>query len=187
MDFSHYTDAPVEFAAALVNTDGRSIGGTDEIADLAGLRAFLSGYAELWEGETSQPRAADLPAIHQLRDCLRVIFGSEDVETAAELLNELLAANTAVPRISTHGDSPHFHFETNGTSLPTWLGVVAAMGLATVLIDHGVTRFGICGADTCDDVYVDTSRNRSRIHCSTTCSTREHVAAHRRRQRSDAD
>jgi predicted RNA-binding Zn ribbon-like protein len=56
------------------------------------------------------------------------------------------------------------------------------MGLATVLIEHGVERFGVCNAGDCDDVFVDSSRNRSRLHCSSTCSTREAVASYRRRQ-----
>jgi predicted RNA-binding Zn ribbon-like protein len=57
------------------------------------------------------------------------------------------------------------------------------MGLSVVLIETGLDRFGTCASSTCDDVYVDTSRNRSRRHCSDTCSTRENVAAYRRRQR----
>jgi predicted RNA-binding Zn ribbon-like protein len=32
-------------------------------------------------------------------------------------------------------------------------------------------------------VFVDSSRNHSRLHCSGKCTTRENVAAHRARQR----
>jgi predicted RNA-binding Zn ribbon-like protein len=63
-----------------------------------------------------------------------------------------------------------------------WLGAITGMGLASVIVEHGVDRFGVCGSAGCDDVYVDTSRNRSRRHCSNTCSTREAVAAYRKRQ-----
>ncbi len=185
MDFSHYTDEPVEFAAALVNTDQRTVGGEDELTDLDGLLVFLSRYAELWEGETENPSRRHVKQIQDLREEIRQVFHAEDEETAVHLLNQLLDRSRAMPRISLHGDSPHFHFETNRGSLPDWLAAVAAMGLATVLIDHGVGRFGVCDAQSCRDVYIDTSRNRSRRHCSTTCSTREHVAAHRRRKRSE--
>ncbi len=56
------------------------------------------------------------------------------------------------------------------------------MGLAVVLVDHGMERFGVCASSTCEDVFVDSSRNRSRRHCSGTCNTRENVAAYRRRK-----
>ena len=63
------------------------------------------------------------------------------------------------------------------------VGAVGAMGLTTALIEGGFERFGRCASTTCDDVFVDTSRNRSRLHCSESCTTRESVAAYRRRQR----
>ncbi|MDX1450752.1 MAG: CGNR zinc finger domain-containing protein [Acidimicrobiia bacterium] len=183
MDFSHYTDLPVEFAAALVNTDQRAFGNGDAIGDLDGLLVFLAEYAELWEGETENPSRSHVAPVQQLRDEIRQVFSAPDEATAVELLNRLLIRSHAMPRISLHGDTPHFHFETARNSLPDWLAAVAAMGLATVVIDHGVSRFGACESDSCADVFIDTSRNRSRRHCSTTCSTREHVAAHRRRKK----
>jgi predicted RNA-binding Zn ribbon-like protein len=60
------------------------------------------------------------------------------------------------------------------------------MGLGVALIEGGLERFGICDASTCDDVFVDISRNRSRRYCSDTCTTRQNVAAYRRRQKSSA-
>lgn len=185
MDFSHYTDLPAEFAAALVNTDQRGFDGTDQITDLPGLERFVGEYAELWKGEVADPTTSDLKAIRSLRDALREVFLTDDEHDAARLLNAILIENHATPRISVHGVSPHLHFEPSGIALAPWMAVVAAMGLATVVVEHGVSRFGLCDSDRCDDVYIDTSRNRSRRHCSTTCSTRENVAAHRRRQRDD--
>ena len=57
----------------------------------------------------------------------------------------------------------------------------AVMALATVLAEHGFSRFGVCHADDCADVFVDMSRNRSRRYCNDVCSTRTNVAAYRRR------
>ena len=65
------------------------------------------------------------------------------------------------------------------------MAVVTAMGLTAVVAEYGLNRLGVCSSDTCRDVFVDTSRNRSRRHCSTTCATREHVAAHRQRKRQE--
>ncbi len=182
MDFSHYSTDPVELAEALVNTDQRSIGGEDGISDLAALEEFLAQYEPLWGGVATSPTQADLARVHTLRDSLRRVFEAQDEGDASKLVNGILADNTATPRVSVHSGHPHLHFEPMGASMSKWLGAVTAMGLATVIIDHGIERFGVCSSGTCDDVFVDTSRNRSRRHCSSTCSTREAVAAYRRRQ-----
>jgi len=182
VDFVHYSNDPADLAVTLVNTDQRSIGGEDEIMDLASLKAFLEEYKDMWGGVAHQPRRGELSAIHDLRAALRDVMSAEDEIEASERLNAILTENTATPRISVHTGYPHLHFESQETSMKSWLGVVTAMGLARVLVDHGLERFGCCRSDGCDDIYVDTSRNRSRRHCSTQCSTREAVAAYRKRQ-----
>ena len=48
---------------------------------------------------------------------------------------------------------------------------------------EGWQRLGVCSAEGCDDVYVDTSRNASRRYCSNTCASRSTVAAYRARQK----
>ncbi len=184
MDFSHYTDQPVELATDLVNT--LSTDGDDPLASLDGLRRFLEPYAGLWEEASLPPGDADLDPVRRLRASLREVFSAPEPDAAARLLNQILAENVAIPRISTHGGASHLHFEPLEPSFAQWLAVVTAMGLTTVLCDHGLERFGLCASDACDDAFIDTSRNRSRRHCSTTCSTRENVAAYRRRQRADA-
>jgi predicted RNA-binding Zn ribbon-like protein len=179
MDFSHYSDQPAELAAALVNTEQRS---RDEIADLEGLTEFLAAHQPLWAGVSRPARSGDVKAVQELRSSLREVFSAPDEETAAKLVNSILAERGAVPRVSVHSGEPHLHFEPLNSTMASWLGATTAMGLASVLVDHGIERFGICNATDCDDVYVDTSRNRSRLHCSGTCSTREAVAAYRKRQ-----
>lgn len=182
MDFSHYTDEPVDLAVALMNTVGS---GGDTIASLVELNAFLDDYRHLWEGVAHKARTSELDAIHRLRDSLRQVIESPDETTASTRLNAILSAHDAQPRISVHNGSAHFHFEPMDSTMTAWLGATTAMGLATVMVENGVERFGMCNAGDCDDVYVDASRNRSRRHCSTTCSTREAVSAYRRRQTAD--
>lgn len=179
MDFSHYTDHPVELAVALVNT--RQLSG-DEIAKPAQLAGFLEGYRDLWKGATRPPKTSELKGVHALRDALRDVVESPDDATAAEKVNAILNQHGAVPRVSVHSGLPHLHFEPLDSSMLSWLGATTAMGLASVIVEHGVERFGVCCSGDCEDVYVDTSRNRSRLHCSNTCSTREAVAAYRKRQ-----
>ncbi len=179
MDFSHYMTKPVELAVALANTKGIT---KDELQNSDQLVEFLDGYRDLWEGVAKPPIESDLGAVQELRASLREVIESEDESTAAKKVNLLLESYGAIPRVSTHSGSPHLHFEPIETSIVCWLGAITAMGLASVIVEHGVERFGVCDSSTCIDVYVDTSRNRSRRHCSNTCSTREAVAAYRKRK-----
>jgi len=181
MDFTHYSTKPVDLALALVNTDQRPVGEEDEIKNLASLTTFLNDYQELWEGVAGPPKRQELEAIHHLRDELRSVITSTDESEAAERLNAMLSTNGASPRVSMHNDHPHLHFEPKDSTMTSWLGATTAMGLATVVVEHGINRFGSCQSPTCQDVFVDNSRNRSRLHCSTQCSTREAVIAHRKR------
>ncbi len=179
MDFSHYTTKPVEMAVALVNTKGIT---EDELSDAGGLASFLDEYRPLWDGVAKPPKKGDLEAVRELRGSLREIFEAGDEDDAAKRVNRLLESYGATPRLSTHSGAPHLHFEPIESSIVCWLGAITAMALASVIVEHGVDRFGVCDSGTCMDVYIDTSRNRSRRHCSNTCSTREAVAAYRKRQ-----
>ena len=128
-----------------------------------------------------------IPGLVDLRARLREVFDAPDAKAAAAVLNEALVAVVATPRVSVHDDQPpHLHFEPDDGGPVRRLGAVTAMGLAVALIEGGFDRLGICASTTCEDVFVDSSRNRSRSHCSDTCTTRENVAAFRKRQRGEA-
>ncbi|MDH4116934.1 MAG: CGNR zinc finger domain-containing protein [Acidimicrobiia bacterium] len=186
MDFSHYSCEPVDLAVDLINTDGRFGGNRDELMFLHDLEVFLAAHQDVWEpGDSLPPDETDVQEVRELRKSLRTVFEAETDDAASAVINELLATNGAIPRVSTHGGSAHLHFETEGTSFARWLAVVTTMGVTTVLVDQGRARFGVCAAADCNDVFLDTSRNRSRRHCSGTCSTRENVAAYRKRQRQE--
>ena len=185
MEFGHYTDEPVTMAVELVNT-------FEEFADIEHLNnpedvaAFLEEYAAGWAEVPKKLGDGDLHEVRALRTRLREVFLAGDQATAAGILNEILRDVAARPRVSVHaGASAHLHFEPKEGSAARWLGAVTAMGLSVVLVEEGMHRFGICGSSTCNDVFVDTSRNRSRRNCSDTCTTRENVAAYRERLRAD--
>ncbi|HEX2153100.1 MAG TPA: CGNR zinc finger domain-containing protein [Acidimicrobiia bacterium] len=185
MDFAHYTDDPVRLAVELVNTFGW-VSRTEHLETEDDLSRLLDDSAGVWRDDFPPPRADDLPPVRSLRDDLKAVFEAPDATSAAEQINRLLARHKATPSLSTHGQSPHLHFECEDGSLTDWLAVVTAMGLATVIADEGFDRLGVCRSPDCGDVYVDTSRNRSRRHCSDTCRNRENVAAHRERRRAGA-
>ncbi len=188
MDFSTYNDRVVEMAVDLVNTHEK-YAGDDQLTTIEELAEFLEKYEGEWHDEHwCEPDAlhpSDLAEVRALRERLRTVWDCQDIETATASLNDLLAQTAASPRISLHG-KPHMHFEPGRGRVADWLGAAAAMGLSMVLVRYGYERLGICKSSTCDDVFVDTSRNRSRRNCSTTCTTRENVAAHRERARSEA-
>lgn len=184
MDFSHYTDDPVQLAIDLVNTRD-VVSGQDSLADVGGLRSFLAGIdEELWHPEWELTET-DVANVRQMRERLRSVFEADDDAAAAAVLNEVLSDARATPMVSVHGGRPHLHFEPEDADVAAWLAAVAAMGLSVVVCDHGSDRLGGCDADQCRDVYVDTSRNRSRRYCSDTCASRENVAAYRRRHKAD--
>ncbi|MGH8913918.1 MAG: ABATE domain-containing protein [Acidimicrobiia bacterium] len=179
MNFSHYADEPAGFAVDLVNTDEMD---GDEIGDLPRLQEFLARYEGLRSTPVRPADKTDLAEIHRLRDTLRLVFDAPDEATAVTHLNSILDKHAAVPRLSLHTGEPHLHFEPVDSTTASWAGAMAAMGLAGVIVEHGVSRFGTCHASNCRDVFVDSTRNRSRLHCCGTCSTREAVAAYRKRQ-----
>ena len=188
MDFSHYSDTPVQIAVDLVNTiDIHS--GEEKLSRPADLDAFLEQHDD---GNWCRPGWAagetDLRAVRGIRARLRDVFSAGDEASAADVINDILADVGAVPRVSVHeGVAPHLHFEPREGAPARWLGAVAAMGLSVAMIEGGFDRFGTCDSATCADVFVDTSRNKSRRHCSDTCTTRENVAAYRARKRAEED
>jgi predicted RNA-binding Zn ribbon-like protein len=182
VDFSHYTDAPVRMAVDLVNTLD-AVDATERLQSAADVSSFLDQHSSDWPYAVASISEKDLHEVRAMRLRLRAVFDAADEDEAANELNTIMEDVSATPRISTHSGEAHLHFEPTETSAARWIGAVAAMGLSVVLIETGLDRFGTCASSTCEDVYVDTSRNRSRRHCSDTCSTRENVAAYRRRQR----
>jgi len=187
VDFSHYSDAPVQIAVDLVNTRN-PITDADMLASESDVTAFLNTHGD---GEWCRPSGfateTDLHEVRALRARLREVFKAADDVGSAEIINGILTDVGAVPRLSVHaGAAPHMHFEPRDGAPARWLGAVTAMGLSVALIEGGFERFGTCGSSTCEDVFVDTSRNKSRRHCSDTCTTRENVAAYRARQKQNA-
>lgn len=185
MDFSHYSDKPVQMAVDLVNTFDTATG-EEKLTSPADITVFIHSRDGEWCTPGWKAEEADLHMVRALRSQLRKVFDAHDEKEAVEVINSVLSEVVAVPRLSLHGEGPHLHFETEQDSPAQWLGAVTAMGLTVAIIEGGYERFGTCKSSTCDDVFVDTSRNRSRRNCSDTCTSRENVAAHRARRRKQA-
>ena len=58
------------------------------------------------------------------------------------------------------------------------------MGFLDLIRTDDLGRLQICGADDCEDVLVDLSKNKSKRYCDTgNCGNRANVAAYRARKR----
>lgn len=173
MDFLRYAEA----AANLVN---------DDLSDAQALRAHLVGREWLHEQCTDR----DASVLRRFSGPLREVFEAGDADNVRELvdqLNALMEAHPITPRISGHdGDQLHLHVATKAASVADLLIGEALLGLATLTCDLDPHRLGVCAAERCHDVFVDTSPNRSRRYCSDRCSSRANVAAYRARQRASA-
>ena len=182
MDFDHYTDPGVGVAVNLVNSLGSNSGyenlrTPDDVRELLDSQG-LEGYGPVGE--------ADLEPLRSLRPALRSVFEASDERTAAARINALLARSGAAPQMTDHDGRWHLHYAAEDAPLADRVAAVAAMGLATVVVRWGWERLGVCRADDCADVFVDTSRNRSRRYCDPSCSTRTNVAAFRARHKERA-
>jgi predicted RNA-binding Zn ribbon-like protein len=56
------------------------------------------------------------------------------------------------------------------------------MAMIDVIRTDSLDRLGDCGAEDCDNVLVDLTKNRSRKFCDTACANRTHAAAYRARK-----
>jgi predicted RNA-binding Zn ribbon-like protein len=178
MDFRHYSDDAAALAADLVNVflDAED---RDRGVRPGDVRDVLVAH-----DIDREPSDDDMQRLRVLAGRLHQIFLAPDADSAADLLNDLLADSVAVPYISRHSDhAPHLHFSRPGSGLVEGVAASTAMGVAVVLCDYGKDRLGACAAADCRDVFIDTSRNAQRRYCSHGCSNRSNVAAHRARKR----
>ena len=183
MDFTHYSDEAVAIAVDLVNSRG-SWTGFEYLPDSEAVIRFLADHG------LSPPHSVgrrEIENIHALRARLSAAFTAPDEKTSVAILNKLLDDVGTHPQLTDHdGAEWHLHYVPAGKAVSQQLTAVAAMGLATVIAEHGFERIGVCSADECRDVYIDTSRNKSRRYCDDSCSSRMNVAAYRSRRKLDS-
>lgn len=182
MIFTSYIEDAAGLAADLVNTYGW-VSGVETLKTVDDLRSFLLDREGAWPHDLPEPTESDLERVRSLRISLHEAFASEDTHEAAETLNRLLSGSRVTPVLVDGRGTPHLHYLPAAEAFGDWIVAVTALGLATLLAEDGLERLGVCSAHNCRDAFIDTSRNRSRRHCSDGCRTRENVAAYRRRQR----
>lgn len=182
MEFDSHINAVVVTAVALVNAVTPGHHGGREVAAPTGA-ALVSAVA----GALGEPvDAADAAALAGWAPRLRAVVDrveDGEIDTACGLLNDVLRDSGAVPTLSRHDGEPwHLHFHRPDAGFAEGWVTGMATGLAVVLGNPAVDRLGVCRADACDRVYVDTSRNGTRRFCSTACQNRVKAAAFRARR-----
>ncbi|GAA3369264.1 CGNR zinc finger domain-containing protein [Streptomyces sannanensis] len=157
----------------------------DSLTDVEALYGFvrrhsLSGVAQLTE--------QDLRAVQDVRRRFAEVFEADDTRTAAELINQMVAAAGTTPQLTDHdGYDWHVHYFAPGATVADHLAADGGMALAFIVVSGERERLRRCEAPDCRHAFVDLSRNRSRRYCdSRTCGNRLHVAAYRARRKEAA-
>ncbi len=179
MLFAHDTEIALVEAAALVNTLSD---GVDQLESRAGLDQFMRDYpfSGVRLGTT-----AELESVRRLRERLRTFWTAGSRNEAAEIVNAILRDAEARPYLSKHDEFDwHLHVTEPEAPLAQRMGAELAMGFLDLVRTDELTRLRICGAEDCEDVLVDLSKNKSKRYCDTgNCGNRTNVAAYRARQR----
>jgi predicted RNA-binding Zn ribbon-like protein len=180
VNFDAYKDLSVVTAVDLVNTLD-VVTGQDMLSGPDHLAKFLDDHLDSYARPLTREDVSD---IQGLRERLRLAFTLGSIDTVVDLLNDLMAESSALPQLTDHDGVWHFHFTPPESSLFAHMAAEAAMGLASVIRDHGLERLRVCAASGCQRFIFFTSRTRSRRYCNPDiCGNRTNVAAFRARQR----
>lgn len=190
--FDSHVAVLLDQAVSLVNTltDGQARGRPYTAPHGAELAEAID--AAIPRTAASLPRDIDTEQAAYLAGTARrmreVFQAMQDGRTdaAAETVNALLRDTAARPRLDRTGDAPwQMHFHGADDSFAAGCSASCATALALAVGGGLAGRLGVCRAERCDRVYVDTSRNAGRQFCSTACQNRTKAAAFRARK--DAD
>ncbi|MGW0860659.1 CGNR zinc finger domain-containing protein [Streptomyces sp. NPDC002690] len=185
----HDTRIALDTVVDLVNTapeSGAPGGGpSDKIAGTAELYAFAARHRVSGVDRLSEK---DLRAVWDVRAKFAAVFAAADARSAADLVNQLVAAAGTTPQLTDHdGYDWHIHYFAPGASIADHLAADCGMALAFIVVTGEQERLRRCEAPDCGRAFVDLSRNRSRRYCSSrTCGNRLHVAAYRARRKEAA-
>ena len=175
MNYDTYGSTAVELAIDLANA---------ELESVESAQAFLAAHFEWFtEGTSLGLTAAQASAVAETSGLIRQVALAEVEPDVRDRLNELLVLASPKPYATDHDGELHLHYARPDADAVEQLTTTVAMGLSQVVVQHGWRRLGVCAAEGCGNVYVDTSRNASRRYCSNTCASRSTVAAYRARQK----
>ncbi|MEZ5185729.1 MAG: CGNR zinc finger domain-containing protein [Candidatus Nanopelagicales bacterium] len=148
---------------------------------LTSLDALLDFY-DKWGYTGSRPDIEEFGAVKAIRPRVRELL-TADRDTAVTLINAILTQQKAVPQLVRHDHLDwHIHAISDDRPMHERVLVETAMAMVDVVRADEMGRLQVCGAQDCNGIVLDLSRNRSRRFCSTTCGNREAQAAYRARK-----
>jgi hypothetical protein len=170
MHLNPYGEDAVNLAADLAN---RRPAGAEELAD----RCRAAGLV-LENPVTPQ----DLDRTQDALAAWEMVVDATDEHERAELLNRMLAAAAAHPRMTNHaGSGWHLHFRDDRQTLGSVLFSLIAVGTALHLTGRGMHRLRRCAVSECTTIFADTSRTGRQRYCTPRCANRDAVRRHRAR------
>jgi predicted RNA-binding Zn ribbon-like protein len=176
--FSAYSDDLSNFVQDFINSHDSFLEEPEHLQTVADLEDFLVGH----HFTVAYPlEDSDLEAVRELRESLRNIWNSHNEEAMQEALNAMLAKGRLRLQL---GENMTWQYGLEvAMVLVDGMAVAGALGIALSLQEHGHERLRACASSPCQDVFVDTSRNKSRRFCSDRCANRYNVAAFRDRRK----
>ncbi|NUS10110.1 MAG: CGNR zinc finger domain-containing protein, partial [Streptomyces sp.] len=124
----------------------------------------------------------DLDRVGATLDAWEKVVDATDETERAALVNEMLAAAAAHPRMTNHvGSGWHLHYRDEGRPLGGVLSSLISVGTALHLTGRGMHRLSRCAVTECAKVFADTSRTGRQRYCSQRCANRDAVRRHRAR------
>ncbi|MGW2112348.1 CGNR zinc finger domain-containing protein [Streptomyces sp. NPDC001948] len=126
--------------------------------------------------------AQDLDRTQEVLDAWEKVVDAEEEYERAELLNRMLAAAAAHPRLTDHAeDGWHLHYRDDRQPLGPLLFSLISVGTALHLAGRGMRRLRRCAVTECAVIFADTSRTGRQRYCSRQCANRDAVRRHRAR------
>ena len=179
MDFANYQQVALDTAIDLANSLD-VVSGEEYLTTTDAVGGWLQGHGI---ATSRPPTERDVADLRHLRAQVRIVMeGSEEEAEAA--LDRIVADASVKPRVTFSKGEWRLSHVPGGDGLADRVAAIAVTGLTAALCESGKERFGVCAKEGCRDVYLDTSKNRSRRYCSDSCSNRANVAAFRARQKS---
>lgn len=138
------------------------------------LRDLARRYGMTYDREITDRDCRKLGAI--ARD-FRPIFSMAEDELAT-FVNAAMSEVSFSPRLMNHGGFGwHIHYYDEDFPLDRRIRSSTAMSVMSLIIHHETVRLKVCKAAGCGKVFVDSTRNASKVYCDVkTCGNRSHVA-----------
>lgn len=177
-----YNITPSNLVEDFINTFDLYLEQPEHLLTPADLARFLAVHHLSAQTDITQTM---LEEARLLRDDLRAIWTSPTIQQMTTLLNPLLAhAQVVLQLLPTADNQFQMIFNPPNEMTPIQqLAFQSALGILEIVQTQGVDRMRACAANPCQDVFVDTSRNKSRRFCSERCANRYNIAVFRDRQK----